>query len=106
MNNKRHNTDNEPLGVEDARADYQASVVGSARLPPGYKLNGGRGNTGGLGTRTTRAFVRLYYKGLNTNPAHLGLGVQDGDTVARPRPLDLEAETDRIVELVKHQNDY
>lgn len=38
MANAPSKADNEPLGVQDARASYQASAVSSPRVPPGHKL--------------------------------------------------------------------
>ncbi len=54
-------------------------------------------------TRRVRNAIR-HVLGIDM-PANQGLKVQDGEVPIAP-PLDLEHETDRILELVKNQNAY
>ena len=56
--------------------------------------------------KTRRVQIAIRHVLATAIPADRGFGLQDGDAVVRSLPLDLEAETDRILELVKNQNDY
>ena len=57
----------------------------------------------GMKTKRVRQAIRLVLMG--AIPSNLGWEVQQGDT-STPQPLDLETETDRILNLAKHQNGY
>jgi len=66
------------------------------------RQNGWRNNA----IKTQRVRIAIRHVLATAIPADRGLAVQDGDAVVRPAPLDLEKETDRILELAMNQNDY
>ena len=66
------------------------------------RQNGWRSNP----IKTQRVRIAIRHVLATAIPADLGLAVQESDDLVRPAPLDLEKETDRILELVKNQNDY
>lgn len=65
------------------------------------RQDGWRSNS--LKLRQVRQAIRLAL--MVAIPADQGLKAQEGETPSSP-PLDLEAETDRILALAKHQNEY
>ena len=70
------------------------AILGS--LQDGWRDNG-------MKTKRVRQAIRMVL--MVAIPANLGLTIQQGDT-STPQPLDVEKETDRILQLAKHQNGY
>jgi type I restriction enzyme R subunit len=66
------------------------------------RQNGWRSNP----IKTQRVRIAIRHVLAKVIPADLGLAAQESDVLVRPAPLDLEKETDRILELATNQNDY
>ena len=66
------------------------------------RQNGWRSNP----IKTQRVRIAIRHVLATAIPADRGLAVQESDDLVRPEPLDLEKETDRILELATNQNDY
>jgi len=66
------------------------------------RQNGWRSNA----IKTQRVRIAIRHVLATAIPADRGLAVQESDDLVRPEPLDLEKETDRILELATNQNDY
>ncbi|MDQ3563835.1 MAG: restriction endonuclease subunit S [Pseudomonadota bacterium] len=92
MANAPVKTDKEPVGVEDARADYQSSAVSSPPVSPGYKAtevgvipeNWEARKLGGLATFRTGPFGSALHKSDYANdgvPVVNPMHIIDGDIV-------------------------
>ena len=66
------------------------------------RQNGWRSNP----IKTQRVRIAIRHVLATAIPVDRGLAIQESDAVIRLVPPDLEAETDRILELAKNQNDY
>ncbi|MBU1425222.1 MAG: HsdR family type I site-specific deoxyribonuclease [Gammaproteobacteria bacterium] len=84
------------LGKNEALALRVDNAVHESRQ------NGWRSNQ----IKTQRVRIAIRHVLATVIPADRGLAAQESDDLVRPAPLDLEKETDRILDLAKNQNDY